>query len=129
MHFMCFYLFYLGDLVTCRGMQEIRSVCERLPDNPGVLACDCMLLRVIINYAALFLSSSQQQIHWSISSLNLSIKYHQVPLPTLGKFKTGLEGDYKQFGPVGEGGLPIMAYMGRLRPIGVPFSCVRCMKG
>ena len=31
MHFMCFYLFYLGDLVTNTGEQEIQSVYGRLP--------------------------------------------------------------------------------------------------
>ena len=31
--------------------------------------------------------------------------------------------------PVGAGVLPIMAYMGRLRPKGVPFSGSRYMKG
>ena len=31
--------FYLGDLVTRTGDQEIRSVSGRLPDYPGALAC------------------------------------------------------------------------------------------
>ena len=35
---MRFYLFCPGDLVTCAGEREIRSVWGRLPVNPGELA-------------------------------------------------------------------------------------------
>ena len=53
-----------------------------------------------------------------------------VKLPLIYKFTREKEKGVKSVqSPEVGGGLPIMAYTGRLRPKGVPFSDFRCIKG